>query len=133
VTEICKANGIDRHVELHPEAERALREYRWPGNVRELYNVLLRTLLLNDYRSIKVDHVAPWTRESKPTTGTLVLSRTARTFDDVMNEVARQTIIGALRDANGSRAIAFRNLDMTRSRFYRVTRQIGLDLGEFDE
>ncbi len=133
VTEICKANGIERHVDLLPDAEQVLRTYRWPGNVRELYNVLLRTLLLNDYRTISADHVAPWTRESKPTTGTLVLRRTSRSFDDVMNDVARQALLGALRDAGGSRLIACRNLGLTRSRFYRVAKQVGIDLAGGDD
>jgi DNA-binding NtrC family response regulator len=132
VDKICEENRVERHVELAPTAERALREYRWPGNVRELYNVLFRTLLLNDYRTVEADHVAPWTRESKPNTGTLVLRRASRSFDDVMNDVARQALVGALRDSSGSRAEACRKLALTRSRFYRVARQVGLDLSHED-
>jgi two-component system nitrogen regulation response regulator NtrX len=35
------------HVEMHPDALDALRQYHWPGNVRELRNLIERVLILN--------------------------------------------------------------------------------------
>ena len=35
------------HVEMHPDALDALRQYHWPGNVRELRNLVERVLILN--------------------------------------------------------------------------------------
>jgi len=132
VDEICKKNGIDRRVEITAATERVLREWRWPGNVGERFNLLMRTLLLNDYRTIEVDQIAPWTRERKTTSGAIVGNRAGRGFDDVMNGVARETLLQALREAKGNRIEACRLLKINRSRFYRVAHQVGLDLSDFE-
>jgi DNA-binding NtrC family response regulator len=42
---------------VHPDAMRALIDYRWPGNVRELRNVVERVVLLEAEDEIKVEHL----------------------------------------------------------------------------
>jgi two-component system response regulator AtoC len=40
--------GLERELDLDPEAERMLAGYHWPGNLREMQNVIARALVLTE-------------------------------------------------------------------------------------
>lgn len=44
--------------EFDADAKSALINYNWPGNVRELRNVIERTCILHNEKTIKVEHIA---------------------------------------------------------------------------
>lgn len=128
VRQICEESGVGHVVEIHPSAEVLLREHDWPGNVRQLHNVLLRTLLLNDFRLIRAQDVRPWVaRRGHPQRPELLAPKPTR-LDDVVADAARRAIVDALAAAGGSRSEACRRLGITRGRFYRLAKEVGLDL-----
>jgi DNA-binding NtrC family response regulator len=72
---IQKFSG-DRKMSIHPDAEKALREYRWSGNVREMENVVERASLLAG-ECIELQHLPEEIRTSKEM-GTLSLEEAER-------------------------------------------------------
>jgi len=84
-------------IELDPEAEELLLEYRWPGNVRELENVIGRAVIMADGGRITIGDLPPGlsvqgkkqSREQKvfSTAGSL---RDCRGFLDLSGSVAHE-------------------------------------------
>ena len=54
------------HVEMHPDALDALRQYNWPGNVRELRNLVERVLILNPKHSASNASTCPPSSPATP-------------------------------------------------------------------
>ena len=93
---------------LTPEATNALREHRWPGNVRELRNVLERALVLRGAEPIRATDVAVETSPSP------IASR---------DELEKERVLEALRQAHGNREEAARFLGVSvRTLYYRLSR-----------
>lgn len=105
------AAGLGRRgVELAPDGEQALKEYRWPGNIRELRNVLDRALLLSDRnvlgrKDLRFD--VSLGGESSGSVSNLTL-----------RELERRHIEMVLREENGSVDQAARRLGIPRSSLY---------------
>lgn len=100
-----------REVRLSPEAARMLSRYRWPGNIRELREVLSAALAKRPVGAIEASDL-PARCQSTPRT-------TLRPVD----EIERDAIVSALRDAAGNRKAAAAALGIARSTFYRKLRQ----------
>lgn len=107
---------------LDPEVLELLRAYSWPGNVRELQNAIEHALVLCDDPIISVRHLP---REIQMPA--LAQSPTMRAASPVSFEDAeRQTLIEALRRANGNKAEAARTLGIHRATIYAKIKQFGL-------
>ena len=93
---------------LLPEALDALRTSRWPGNVRELRNVLERALVLRGAEPIRASDVAVEASSSP------IASR---------DELEKDRVLEALRQAHGNREQAARFLGVSvRTLYYRLHR-----------
>lgn len=100
------------------EALAALQDYSFPGNVRELENVLERALALMGGECIEAEdlNLVP-----APTAGSASVA--AGSLQDLLDQVERQAILDALKQANGNRTAAARLLGVTfRSMRYRMAR-----------
>jgi DNA-binding NtrC family response regulator len=94
---------------LTPEAVEALRRYRWPGNVRELRNVLERALVLRGSEPIRLADLA--------------LTPAASALTASHDEVEKERVLEALRQAHGNRESAARLLGVSvRTLYYRLSR-----------
>ncbi|MDP2132299.1 MAG: sigma-54 dependent transcriptional regulator [Sulfuritalea sp.] len=96
----------------------ALRSYPFPGNVRELENVLERALALMSANCIDADdlNLAPAQLPGNVTPA-------GGSLQDHLDQVERQAILDALRQANNNRTAAARLLGVTfRSLRYRMSR-----------
>jgi DNA-binding NtrC family response regulator len=57
VDHFLKQMAKDRSIEVAPDTQDCLRQYRWPGNVRELRNVIERALVLCARGRLTPDHL----------------------------------------------------------------------------
>jgi transcriptional regulator of acetoin/glycerol metabolism len=103
-----------RDVRLSPEALRLVARYDWPGNVRQLRDALAHALRRRPVGRIEAADL-PEFCQSAPR-GSL------RPVD----QVERDAIVNALRDAGGNRVAAAAALGLARSTLYRKIRQYGI-------
>ncbi len=107
---------------LDLEVLEMLRGYPWPGNVRELQNAIEHALVLCDEPILSPRH---FPREiQRPDLAPLPLVRAASPVS--FADAARETLIEALRRANGNKAHAARLLGIHRATVYAKLRQFGL-------
>lgn len=100
-----------RDVHLSHEALRLLSNYRWPGNIRQLKQALSAALTRRPVGAIEA-HDLPAFCHSAP-----------RSLLRPVDEVERDTIVTALREAEGNRVAAASRLGIARSTLYRKIRQ----------
>lgn len=87
----------------------ALRQHRWPGNVRELRNVLERALVLRGAEPIRASDLA--------------LAPAAQSLHASLDEVEKERVLEALRQAHGNRETAAKLLGVSiRTLYYRLQR-----------
>src|SRR4030095_13511764 len=99
-----------------PEALEALLEYEWPGNVRELRNVLERATIVCDDGGIRREDLSLW-----PVPPAIVDT----TELDVLE---RHAIERVMREVEGNKAKASRQLGITRTQLYMRLRKYGNEL-----
>jgi hypothetical protein len=103
-----------RDVRLSPEALRLLGSYRWPGNVGQLRDALAAALTRRPVGVIQVPDLPAFCQSSP------------RSALRPVDEIERDAIVTALRDANGNRVAAATALGLARSTLYRKIRQYGI-------
>jgi DNA-binding NtrC family response regulator len=126
VIEIALAGLSDRSEDVLPLAEHflgdqarlgeaaraALLAHRWPGNVRELKNVITRAALLAGGGEI--------------TPELLALPHDAGAHARNLDEPSRETVLAALKSADGVVARAAQSLGLSRQALYRRMERYGL-------
>jgi Nif-specific regulatory protein len=97
---------------------RALASYAWPGNVRELQNVMAALAVAAPRRGrVPPSQLPARIREPHACHPTLAALRTA---------CERDAVRGALARARGARAIAARELGLTRQGLLKTMRRLDL-------
>ncbi len=108
LTRLARKHGV-AVPSLTNDAVDAMRAHRWPGNVRELRNVLERALVLRGAEPIRASDLA-----LTPQTQSLAASH---------DEVEKERVLEALRQAHGNRESAARLLGISvRTLYYRLSR-----------
>jgi transcriptional regulator with PAS, ATPase and Fis domain len=102
-------------VELTREAMEALRRHEWPGNVRELRNVLERALIMCDGPFIDAEHLCLRPRRDVPLSSITNLET-----------LEKQAVERAMRDADGNKVKAAKQLGISRMQLYTRLRKFGL-------
>jgi DNA-binding NtrC family response regulator len=110
--------------QLDPEALELLRAYPWPGNVRELQNAIEHALVLCDEPILRSRHLPREIQTPDLAPSPAVRSTSPVSFADA----ERETLIEALRRANGNKAQAARLLGIHRATIYAKIRQFGLSV-----
>jgi transcriptional regulator with PAS, ATPase and Fis domain len=113
--ERARSTGRAR-VKLTAAATDTLLRHEWPGNVRELYNALERATIVCEDGLIRAQDlsIAP------PMVPVMVDSTD-------LNVVERQTIERAMREVNGNKSRAARQLGISRTQLYFRLRKHGLE------
>ncbi|GEL20333.1 sigma-54-dependent Fis family transcriptional regulator [Pseudonocardia asaccharolytica] len=114
VTSLLADLAPHRDVRLSHQALRLLGSYHWPGNIRQLEQALSAALARRPVGAIEA-HDLPAFCQSAPR-GSL------RPVD----EIERDAIVTALREADGNRMAAAATLGIARSTLYRKIRQYGI-------
>lgn len=91
---------------ITPGAIQMLMEYNWPGNVRELENLIERSVVLAQGTVITEDHISFSSADQRHFIDIAQLVRKGSTIADVQQEVEKQMLIEALKQAEGDRIAA---------------------------
>ena len=102
--------------ELTPAAIEALRGHDWPGNVRELRNVLERALIMCDGPFIDAEDLSLRAPKDVP------LSRITD-----LETLERKVVERAMRDADGNKVKAAKQLGISRMQLYTRLRKFGFN------
>jgi transcriptional regulator with PAS, ATPase and Fis domain len=109
-------HAMDRRPpELALDAVNALLSYDWPGNVRELRNVLERATIVCENDVIGVQDLSLWPMPL----------RIEDTTD--LEVIERHAIERVMREVNGNKAKASRQLGISRTQLYMRLRKHGLE------
>lgn len=114
VTALLADLAPHRELRLSREALRLVGRYRWPGNVRQLEEALASALHRRPVGCIEAQDL-PAFCQSVP-----------RSALRPVDEIERDAIVTALRDADGNRVAAAAALGLARSTLYRKIRQYGI-------
>jgi len=102
--------------ELTPQAMEALRRHDWPGNVRELRNVLERALIMCDGPFIDPTHLCLRARKDVPLSSITDLET-----------LEKRAVERAMRDADGNKVRAAKQLGISRMQLYTRLRKFGFE------
>ncbi|MFC1835056.1 sigma 54-interacting transcriptional regulator [Thermodesulfobacteriota bacterium] len=123
--------GLQMIPVLDPGAIEAMSAYDWPGNIRELRNVLERSLILCDKRTIKTKDIglprkraAEGSRTDKPVFSVSLGSGV--TMDEALRESKRLLLKEALRKSGGSIKEAAILLGISRASFNHHMKYLGI-------
>jgi len=122
---------------ISPGTMDALCRYPWPGNVRELQNVIERAVILSPGPALVVPPVE-MERHSKPEPARedAPVRHRRQPVHSILNEVDRDQIIRALKEANGRvggpDGAAFR-LGLKRTTFITRMKKLGIDANVVSE
>jgi two-component system NtrC family response regulator len=103
-------------VELTREAIDALRRHEWPGNVRELRNVLERASIMCEGSFIGAEHLSLRATKSVPLSSSTDLGM-----------IEKHAIERAMRETNGNKVRAARQLGISRMQLYTRLRKFGFE------
>jgi len=113
---------------VSPLAMRLMRAYGWPGNVRELFGVVESAVIRASGPRVEAQHLPEAVRGQGGHHGSVDLSRYRA--PEAQEGAEKAAILGALAEADGSRARAAEILGMSRTTLWRRMRDFGIDLGE---
>jgi two-component system nitrogen regulation response regulator NtrX len=121
------------HVEMHPDALDALRQYHWPGNVRELRNLIERVLILNPkVQRIERKHIPPLVSRDSARESAKSASRNDEfsTLLEAREAYERDYILKKLDECGGNVTRAAEALGLERSHLYRKMKALGVNVKE---
>ncbi|HPR83224.1 MAG TPA: sigma-54 dependent transcriptional regulator [Pontiellaceae bacterium] len=102
-----------------PDALDLLTAYRWPGNVRELRNLVEQTVVMSRSQRIGVRDLPLHIRETGGTGGPVQMER------GTLEDMEKQAIQQALREAGGNRTRAAEKLGISRRTLHRKIAEYG--------
>ena len=113
-----------RPLRLSPLAVRLLLSYPWPGNVRELFAALESAAIRCDGSTIQAQNLPPEVRDARSAAG----SPAAERYHSAGGEDReKESILDALRQAEGVRTRAADLLGMGRTTLWRKMKEYGIE------
>ena len=103
-----------------------LMAYHWPGNVRELENCIERAVVLTNDDVIHA-HQLPATLQPRETSG----AQEGGTLQATLDNIEREMLIEALKNARGNRAKAARELGLTERLIGLRVKKHGIEAKQF--
>jgi two-component system NtrC family response regulator len=106
-------------------AMQALCEYAWPGNVRELQNVIQRALVVAEGQQVVEKDLPERLLGQNTSLASPSLEPTGAV--DTLEDASRKLLVNALTKHAGNASAAMRELNVGRTRFYRMLKKFGLE------
>jgi transcriptional regulator with PAS, ATPase and Fis domain len=107
---------------ISARAVQLLQSYEWPGNVRELENILERAINLAD-----MDHEKFLSYRNFPSLTDKFSINRQETLIEAMENLEKEMILKTLKEANGNKTHAARQLGIHTSALYRKLNKYGLE------
>ena len=126
------ARGQKADVKFSKGAWQALMNYPWPGNIRELSNAVEHSVICADKGVVEVDSLPQdILRYSQDVPDQQVLRQFAADEDEKAgdggaSDIMRAELLGALRKARGSKAVAAQLLGIDRTTLWRRMQRAGI-------
>ncbi len=127
--------GEGRVAGVSAAALERVMQYDWPGNVRELQNLIQRALVLCNGTEIQLEDLPERIRMATPpakVSAAVVELEPDDVNDTTLEEFSRRLLVNALTKHEGNASAAMRELNIGRTRFYRMLKRFGLE-GKIDE
>ncbi len=119
-TMIANTTHVAGPVTLRDECEPIVQAYRWPGNLRELREVLLSASDASPDGTLRPEHFPRYLRErALVAANPMPAARATPSLDTILEQVERNMIALALRNARGNQTEAAAALGIFRSRLGR--------------
>ena len=106
--------------EIEPDAMALLQAYAWPGNVRELENVIQRSLIVAHNQTICVEDL-PQNIQAEQVVS-IDDYHPAGSFERQLRDYKVKLAATAVRDNNGNKTMAARDLHISRAYLHRLIR-----------
>jgi transcriptional regulator with PAS, ATPase and Fis domain len=119
LTHFAKKYNKQQSIDISPEAEQLLMNYKWTGNIRELKNLIERFVVLENIEVILPEHLPHWITDQrevlsgKGDAGVFILPEKGIS----MEEVQKNLILQALEKTNHNQSKAAKLLNMTYDAF----------------
>jgi Nif-specific regulatory protein len=110
-----------RVVAVAPDARQRLVLYDWPGNVRELQNVIERAVVMTDSEVLTCEDLPEALLELRTPDESELGG-----YHQAVNDLKRQLLVTAVREANGNLAAAARKLGLHPNYLHRLVRNMNL-------
>ena len=110
-------SGIDPAVLEH------FKRYPWPGNVRELENLIERAVVLADGPNLTIADFPIKVDEREEA----VVRETTGALTEQLDTIERESLARALKNANGNKSRAAKELGLARSTFISKLKKWGMD------
>ena len=98
-----------------------LMTHTWNGNVRELRNIIRRNVLLSKSEIINTIEIPDDIKFTQPETFS-----NSTSISGIKNEIEKDLILKAIKDANGNKTKAAKILNMNERTFYRKIKSLGI-------
>jgi DNA-binding NtrC family response regulator len=115
-----------------------LAQHSWPGNVRELQNVMQRALVVAEHEEIRpedlperIRHVGSFAPVKQDQPEPAAASAVPET-PDTLEEASKRLLIAAMMKHEGNASAVMRELNVGRTRFYRMLKKFDLE-GRIEE
>lgn len=105
-----------------------MMNYDWPGNIRELQNVIQRALVVCNGKEIRPEDLPGRICCAAPATDAVEIAAEAEEPNDsTLEDYSRRLLVNALTKHEGNASAAMRELNIGRTRFYRMLKKFGLE------
>ena len=126
VPEICERLDVAQQV-VSQRAMEKMRNYSWPGNIRELENVLEKACILSDGKVILPEDVDLGKNDA------VLLCDEEKTLKELRDEFEKKVLEDALKRCGGSRLLAAKQLDISKTSLFEKLKKYGIGGGEREE
>jgi len=126
------ARGQKANVKFSKGAWQALMNYPWPGNIRELSNAVEHSVICADKGVVEVDSlpqdILRYSQDvpDQPVLRQFAADEDEKAGDGGASDVMRAELLGALRKARGSKAVAAQLLGIDRTTLWRRMQRAGI-------
>jgi len=122
-----RQGASDRVTGISPAALAVLLRHTWPGNVRELQNVIQHAIVMANGEEIVPEDLPEKLRSGSYSVpfelDTVIIEQSADTLEDA----SRRLLMTAITKNEGNASATMRELNIGRTRFYRMLKRFGLE------